>query len=98
MLKQIYFNKKPPFIIALEKNGGTNYKVYEQGPLTILDGLEPKGKKKKMIRHITVNSKNRYAASVSELNEIAKELLPKDTQFKIKKSFFMKSVAHIYEI
>ena len=51
-----------------------------------------------MIRHITVNSKNRYAASVSELNEIAKELLPKDTQFKIKKSFFMKSVAHIYEI
>ena len=98
MLKEIRFNKKPPFIANLEKNGGTNYKVYEMGALTVLDGLEPKGRKKKMIRHITVSSKNRYAASNSELSEIAKELLPKDMKYKIKKSIFMKSVIHIYEI
>ena len=98
MLKEVRFSKKPAFILTLEKSGGTNYKVYEDGPLTILDGIEPKGKKKKMIRHITVNSKNRYAATNSELNAIAKELLPKDANYKIKKSFFMKSVAHIYEI
>jgi len=98
MLKEVRFGKKPPFILTLEKNGGTNYKVYEDGPLTILDGLEPKGKKKKMIRHITVNSKNRYCATDKELNNIAKELLPKDTPYKIRKSFFMKSVAHIFEI
>lgn len=98
MLKEVRFGKKPAFILTLEKNGGTNYKVYEDGPLTILDGLEPKGKKKKMIRHITVNSKNRYCATDTELNNIAKELLPKDTSYKIRKSFFMKSVAHIFEI
>jgi len=51
-----------------------------------------------MIRHITVNSKNRYCATDKELNNIAKELLPKDTPYKIRKSFFMKSVAHIFEI
>ena len=98
MLKQITFVKKPAYIVTLEKNGGTDYKIYEDGPLTILYGLEPKGKRKKMIRHITVNSKNRYCASNAELNEIAKELLPKDTKYKIRKSFFMKSVAHIFEI
>ena len=98
MLKQITFTKKPPYIVSLEKNGGTDYRIYEDGPLTILYGLEPKGKKNKMIRHITVNSKNRYCASSTELHAIAKELLPKDTQYKIKKSFFMKSVAHIFEI
>ena len=98
MLKEVRFSKKPAFILTLEKNGGTNYKVYEKDHLTILDGIEPKGRRKKMIRHITVNSKNRYAASNSELDSIAKELLPKDTKYKIKKSFFMRSVAHIYEI
>ena len=40
--------------------------------LTVLDGLEPKGKRHAMIRHITVNSKHRYAATDTELHEIAK--------------------------
>ena len=84
-------------ILSLEKAGGTNYKVYTMDHLTILDGLEPKGKRHAMIRHITVNSKHRYAATDTELHEIAKELLPQGTPYKIKKSFFMKSVAHIYE-
>ena len=97
MLKQVTFSKKPQFILTLEKNGGTDYKVYEDGPLTILYGIEPKGKRKKMIKHITVNSKNRYSASREELEAIAKELM-KDTPYKIRKSFFMRSVAHIFEI
>lgn len=97
MLREVRYSKKPAFILSLEKAGGTNYKVYTMDHLTVLDGLEPKGKRHAMIRHITVNSKHRYAATDTELREIAEELLPKGTPYKIKKSFFMKSVAHIYE-
>ena len=38
------------------------------------------------------------SATKAELLEIAKEILPKDTKYKIKKSFFMKTVSHIYEV
>ena len=98
MLREVRFQKKPAFILNLEKKGGTNYKVYEKDHLTILAGIEPVGPKKSMVMHITVNSKMRYRASVKELTEIAKELLPKESNFKIKKSFFMKTVSHIYEV
>lgn len=98
MLKEVKYQKKPQFITILEKKGGINYKVYEKDHLTILMGQEPKGKKKSMIYHITVNSKKRYKASKKELLEIATELLPKDTKYKIKRSFFMKTVSHIYEV
>ena len=98
MLKEVKYQKKPQFITMLEKKGGINYKVYEKDHLTIIIGQEPKGKKKSMISHITVNSKKRYKASKKELNEIATELLPKDTKYKIKRSFFMKTVSHIYEV
>lgn len=98
MLKEIRFGKKPAFIVNLENKGGTNYKLFEKDHLTVLIGKKPKGRGKKMIYHITVNSKKRYSASKTELEEIAKELLPKDTNYKIKKSFFMKTVSHIYEI
>ena len=40
------------------------------------------------VDHITVNSKKRYGATTEELNMIAKELLPKESSYKIKKSFF----------
>ena len=98
MIKEIRYSKKPDFIINLEKKGGTNYKTYQKDHLTILIGLEPIGKKKSMIYHIIVNSKMRYTASKKELNEIALYLLPKDTKYKIKKSFFMKTVSHIYQV
>ena len=98
MLKEVKYQKKPQFITMLEKKGGINYKVYEKDHLTILSGQEPKGKDKSLIYHITVNSKKRYKASKAELLEIAKEILPKDTKYKIKKSFFMKTVSHIYEV
>ena len=98
MLKEIRYLKKPPFIISLEQKGGTNYKTYQKDHLTILMGLEPIGKKKEMIYHIVVNSKMRYSASKKELAEIATELLPKGANYKIKKSFFMKTVSHIYEV
>lgn len=98
MLKEVKYQRKPQFITMLEKKGGVNYKVYEKDHLTILIGQEPKGKNKSLIYHITVNSKKRYKASKAELTDIAKELLPKDTKYKIKKSFFMKTVSHIYEV
>lgn len=98
MLKEIKYQRKPQFITTLEKKGGVNYKVYEKDHLTILLGQEPKGKNKSLIYHITVNSKKRYKASKAELLDIAKEILPKDTKYKIKKSFFMKTVSHIYEV
>lgn len=98
MLKEVKYQRKPAFITNLEKKGGEGYKVYEKDHLVILAGKEPKGKGGSMIYHITVNSKKRYSASREELSEIALEILPKGTNFKIKKSFFMKTVSHIYEI
>lgn len=98
MLREVKYQKKPLFLANLEKKGGVNYKVYEKDHLTILCGQEPKGKNKSLIYHITVNSKKRYSASKLELDEIAMEVLPKGTNYKIKKSFFMKTVSHIYEV
>ncbi len=98
MILEVKYQRKPQFLINLEKKGGINYKVYEMDHLTILIGQEPKGKNKSMIYHITVNSKKRYSASKAELNEIAEKLLPKGTKYKFKKSFFMKTVSHIYEV
>ena len=97
MLKEISFKKKPFFIETLEKNGGINYKVYEYQHLTVISGKEKKKKNSDYKIHITVNSKKRYGATDDELNMIAKEIL-KETPYKIKKSFFMRTVAHIYEI